>query len=370
MGVNNAERAGLEGIARAGKGHYYGARDAREIAAALEKALPVGKLDVNTPAIVNRASGASGVIVSPLKVQGFPPITKATLTKAGKRFDTVQSTKQLGAAMLVPAGAITSLEAGDGNWNAIRVVENLEVPPGQVAVVQSRNFVSAEILVKDPGLGGSIESVTITLAGKRFSDVQMVKNGVGKPLLVPAGKDYDVYIQPKGGDNVAIAQNVRPGAGEMLVIGGNGGDDAPAKEAMGLSPAAVVGEEQEPVAKVDDAGDARPQRGFQPGGRNATNGSLGRHALDRFPEEADGHAAPGGHDATSRLDAADGPDAADRPVRPVRGRHKRRHILAISPFHLAFHPQDFQSLYPQPRREPCRNGITREPARRSARSVG
>jgi hypothetical protein len=42
-------------------------------------------------------------------------------------------------------------------------------------------------------------------------------------MVVAAGAEYDVVVEPEGGKDVTVAEKVRPRAGELLVLDGNAG---------------------------------------------------------------------------------------------------------------------------------------------------
>jgi hypothetical protein len=257
LGVNASERAGLEEIARAGKGHYYNARDAREVAAAFEKTMPVGKLAVEAPRIAARPAGVSGVVVTPLTLEGFPAIEYVALCKPETTlpFGQVQRSNRPGQAMIVPAGKFDLYYRMAGALgDPVLVVKELEVPARQTVTVQS-NRVLAAIVVNDPGLGVKPLRVQVYPAGDHFPGRVITNGGAsyGKPMVVAADREYDVLVTPEGGNEVVVAEGVRPKPGEMVVIGGAGdGKEAPGVvEAEESPPRPAAGDDQTPVEVVE-----------------------------------------------------------------------------------------------------------------------
>jgi hypothetical protein len=224
MGVSKAERAGLEEIAKAGKGHYYSARNANEIAAAFEKTIPVGRLKVEAPTRSMRTASVSGVIITPLTLKGFPAIAYVVACKPGKgvSFGKVQSTDRTGQVMIVPPGNYDLFyQTVDSGNDPVLIVKDLKVPPKQTVTIESNRVVSA-IVVNDLGLGAKLSSISVYCAGNRNPFQVMRAKGLGSPLVVAPDQEYDVCVRPEGNAEVVIAEKVRPKAGEMLVIGGEG----------------------------------------------------------------------------------------------------------------------------------------------------
>jgi hypothetical protein len=176
-------------------------------------------------AISSTSSALSGVIVTPVTLEGLPKVESVSLCKPGKgvTFGTVQSTHTLGRVMLAPPGTY-DLWYTTHDTGTVLILKDLEVPARRKLTVQSDRVVSA-IVVNDLGLGVKAQRASVVSPGGDaiFNTIARSHAGFGQPILVAPDKEYDVVVTPEGGKDVVVAEKVRPKPGEIVVVGGDAG---------------------------------------------------------------------------------------------------------------------------------------------------
>jgi hypothetical protein len=189
----------------------------------------IGDSQVQQEVISSTPAAASGVVVTPLNLEGFPKIASVSLCSPGKdpNFGKVQGTRSIGEVMLIRPGTY-DLWYTTESTGTIMILKDFEVPAKHKVTVQSDRLVSA-IVVNDLGLGVKARRISIVPPGgnKTFNEIAYGAGGFGQPMLVAAGKDYDVIVTPEGGEPIVVAERVQPKVGELLAIGGSAGDEKP-----------------------------------------------------------------------------------------------------------------------------------------------
>jgi Mg-chelatase subunit ChlD len=210
------ERAGVQQIAKAGKGKFSDARSADELTKALED---VVAFKVEEPAINSQKSSVSGIKVTPLTLKDFPKIKEVHLTKPGQLFTNEQKGAADNNTIVVSPGVYDLVYVPEQGQNIV-IAEKLTVKENEVVTVTT-NKVVAGIRVVDPKLGIAVQRISANLPGQIFTGVQQATDAFDKVMLVAGGKTYDIVLTPPTGQPVAIAKNIKPKAGELTVVGGN-----------------------------------------------------------------------------------------------------------------------------------------------------
>jgi hypothetical protein len=189
----------------------------------------IGDSQVQMEVISSTPAPASGVVVTPLNLDGFPTIGSVSLCTPGKGpiHGTVQQTRSIGEVMLIRPGTY-ELWCTTQSTGPILILNDFEVPPNRKVTVQSDRLVSA-IVVNDLGLGVKAWRISVVPPGgnKTFDEIAYVAGGFGEPILVAVGKAYDVIVTPEEGEPVVVAEGVQPRAGEILTVGGSAGTETP-----------------------------------------------------------------------------------------------------------------------------------------------
>jgi von Willebrand factor type A domain-containing protein len=237
VAVDPKEQAEVEKIANAGKGHFYNARNAKDLADAFRKTVPgAGNLVPGDPSVVSKPTVVSAIIAMPITLKGFPEVNRALIYKAGEygkvvNVQPVQIGRKMGEPMVVAPGEYDVWYDAVGNSNYVCVASNLTVGAKETITVRPDKMVSA-VVVKDLGLPGvEISQLQVYPPGERKYNtplVQMTTVSSGlKPMLLLPNQEYQVVMVPKGGQSVPL-QKIAPKPGELIVIGGDGAA-APAK---------------------------------------------------------------------------------------------------------------------------------------------
>jgi hypothetical protein len=209
--VQPEERESLEAIAKAGKGEYYNAQTAEELAKSLDEIAKDLKERAKPPKVkVNRRLLE---VVSP-KIE-MPEIKEIYLAKEDAPLTTIKS-YQVGATLAgydkqlnVPSSAKHIIVLVPKNGRPVKMVEKFSIPEPDLVQVRPEEHVG---LVKVGGQGtpkniflsptGSPQSTAHAYSiqeTKKFDDV----------MIVPAG-EYDVYV-----DNELIYEKLKVEAGKL-----------------------------------------------------------------------------------------------------------------------------------------------------------
>jgi hypothetical protein len=184
---------------------------------------------VQTEVISSTPAAASGIVVTPLNLDGFPTIASAFLCTPGKGpvHGRVQETHSIGEVMPIRPGTY-DLWYTTKSTGTILILKDFEVPAKSKVTVQSDRLVSA-IVVNDLALGVKARRISIVHPGgnQTFNEIALGAGGFGEPILVTAGREYDVIVTPEGGEPVVVAERVQPRVGEILIVSGSACTEQP-----------------------------------------------------------------------------------------------------------------------------------------------
>lgn len=232
--VDGEGRAQLEKVAAAGGGKYYNARDADELASAIDSIeREIEKVAPEPPVIQIQKGVVSAILVSPLTLEGFPQLEEVFVIKAGDKLNDnflkiIQRTKELGKAMVVSPGKYDVICQPAGAMR-IALMKNVEVKARETVKINT-NRVASALVMADPKIEGlsAIKRLCAVPAGVapngvdfNFGGLRQQCPGFGKPLLLTAGEAFDIVFEPKEGARVTIVENVVLKGGELTIIGGD-----------------------------------------------------------------------------------------------------------------------------------------------------
>lgn len=216
--VTAAESKSLKGIADAGKGKYYNALSAKELAAAIAVISQEIQVAARPPEVVDTSRRALRIVSPEIEL---PPMQEVFLVAAGDYdrsvYSKVGSISKFGEFLPIPS----STRKYDVVW----------VPKPGRPVYLMRDYVLAERRVVDVKPETILGMIQVDGSGKAQAIIVMPSGEAprgaytpaqqgsqyGEQLVVPAG-DYDIYVDDAAGKRTLLEEGLHVEAGKLYTL--------------------------------------------------------------------------------------------------------------------------------------------------------